>query len=132
MHVIQIRQVATLCKHLKSSGFGAIMRHKSWCPDLGRPLKLMGGCSQGSHVLHAYQHQLYMTCWVSLNCDGHHIMVLSIFLQDKRTSVPMYLYVGNSCHIFQVVLFSLSYNSPCPLLTQHGGVEGLGFTLLLP
>ena len=31
----------------------------------------------------------------------------------------------------QVVLFGLSYNLTCPLLTQHGGAEGLGFILLL-
>ena len=135
MHVIQIRQVATLHKHLKSSGFGAIIGCKSWHPDLGCPLKLMveGGVQSGVHMFCMHINIiLYMTCWVSLICDGHQIMVPSIFSQDKRTSVPIYLYVGNSCHIFQVMLFSLSYNSSCPLLTQHGGVEGLGFTLLLP
>ena len=132
MHVIQISQVTTLHKHLKYSGFGAIMGCESWYPDLGHPLKLMGDAVKGSHLLHAYQHQLYMICWVSLNCDGHQIMVPSIFSQDKHISIPMYLDVGNSCHIFQIVLFSLSYNLSCPLLTQHGGVEGLGFTLLLP
>ena len=70
---------------------------------------------------------------MSLNCDGHQIMEPSIFSQDKHTFSPIYLHVGNSCHIFhkQVVLFSLSYNSSCPLLTQHGGVEGLGLTPLV-